>query len=86
MSENKKNTYDEILDYIEYLPLMLLGYYLGSLTKEEISKIKIKADIIKKMSETGEIPDVLVNYLRYSTSLKLDDNLKKEIDIIKKNS
>ena len=89
-------------DDLESVGYMLIYFYLGSLSWQDISEITHKGDInetIKNLKltiiERSNLPEVLISYIKYIKSLRFDetpnyyfiiDNFKKEIEILAKNS
>jgi len=88
-------------DDLESVGYMLIYFYLGTLSWQDISELThndinetikyLKTTIIEK----SNIPEVLINYIKYVRSLEFEenpnyflimDNFKREIEIIKKNS
>ena len=89
-------------DDLESVGYMLVYFYLGTLSWQDISELTHNGNInetIKHLKtsvfEKGNLPDVLINYIKYVRSLEFEenpnyfliiDNFKREIEIIKKNS
>lgn len=87
-------------DDLESLGYMLIYFYLGYLSWQQISEITDKVEINEKIKylkkktiDTEGLPSVLINFLKYSISLEFEetpnyyliiDSFKKEIDIINK--
>ena len=89
-------------DDLESVGYMLIYFYLGCLSWQDISELTHKGDIndtIKNLKltviERGNLPEVLTRYIKYIGNLRFEespnynfiiDNFKKEIEIITKNS
>jgi casein kinase I family protein HRR25 len=89
-------------DDLESLGYMLIYFYVGALSWQDISETSNHEDTNNKIKylkmniiEKSNIPDVLITFIKYVRSLEFDekpnyylisDNFKREIEIISKNS
>jgi len=89
-------------DDLESLGYMLIYFYLGTLSWEDISNLSKNKNInenIKSIKqnilESNSFPDVLVNYIKYVTNLEFEENpnynliinsFKRELEILTKSS
>jgi len=89
-------------DDLESLGYMLIYFYLGTLSWEDISYLSKNENINEKIKnikqntlERISLPKVLVNYMKYVTKLEFEENpnynqiinhFKEELEILTKNS
>jgi serine/threonine protein kinase len=89
-------------DDLESLGYMLIYFYLGTLSWEDISYLSKNKNINEKIKsikqnilESNSFPEVLVNYMKYVTNLEFEEtpnynliinNFKRELEILTKSS
>ena len=89
-------------DDLESLGYMLIYFYLGTLSWEDISYLSKNENINEKIKsikqnilESNSFPEVLVNYMKYVTNLEFEENpnynliinsFKRELEILAKSS
>ena len=89
-------------DDLESLGYMLIYFYLGTLSWEDISYLLKNKNINEKIKsikqnilESNSFPEVLVNYMKYVTKLEFEEtpnynliinNFKRELEILTKSS
>jgi serine/threonine protein kinase len=89
-------------DDLESLGYMLIYFYLGTLSWEDISYLSKNENINEKIKsikqnilDSNSFPEVLVNYMKYVTKLEFEEtpnynliinNFKRELEILTKSS